>query len=151
MSRHHFRSQPTLQRSGEGASSTIVAVAALAVIAAGLGAWLGERVRAPAPAPAEPYAAPLTDEPAKLAGTPPRPQDQITPTAPQTSVIEGNADGRPSGVLAAKVIRAAPKTAPLLASAAAAKPQDSSEQRRKAYERARAAYDAEWRLPAGGQ
>jgi hypothetical protein len=147
MSRHRFRSQPTLQRSGERGSWAMVGVIALALIGIGAGALLGELARGPAPPPAQGYSATPMDEPATVAAAPASPQVQPTPAAPQATVPDEKSGSRGASprVLAAKAtkpIRPTHRSPPQLLAAAAPIGPGSWEQQQQDYERARTAYDA---------
>jgi len=146
MSRHRFRSQPTLQRSGERGLSAIVWGAVLTLIAVGMGAWIGELGRGPAPPPAGGYSAGPVDEPMAVAAAPLAPQARPTPAAPQASVFEekSGSRGAPPQIPGAKATRSTTHRRPpqLLAAVAPIRPQEGWEQQQQDYERARTAYDA---------
>jgi hypothetical protein len=151
MSRHRFRSQPTLQRSGGQGWSAIVWGAVLALIAVGAGTWIGDFGRGPAP-PSAGYSAGPMDEPMTVAAAPPAPQVQPTSAAPQAPVLEEKSESRgaPPPVLGAKATRSIrpphKKPPQLLAAVEPIRPQESWEQQRQDYERARTAYDANERM-----
>jgi hypothetical protein len=149
MSRHRFRSQPTLQRSGGRRSTAVVGVAALALIAVGAGALIGELIRAPAPAPVASYAAGPIDTPPTVAATPPPSPVQPMPAPPQAAVLEAKlashgAASRVPGPKSAKAARPSHRAAPQILAAAAAR--ESWADQQQDYERARAAYDANERV-----
>ena len=150
MSRGRFRSQPTLQRSGgRGGASAIAGIALLALVAVGAGAFIGELARGPAPAPATSPGP--TDAPAAIVASPTPPPTPAPPratVAPPATVLEARAGSTPSpapalGVKKTRSVRPSYKARPQTFAAAepAATPQESWEQQRKDYERARAAYD----------
>ena len=143
MSRHRFRSQPTLQRSGGRWSSAVIGITLLALIAIGMGALIGELTRGADLAPAGRYPAGPIDEPATFAAAPPAPQAQPAPAAPRANVLEARSV---SGGVLTKSARQPRKSRPqTFPAAGTASPQEGWEQQRQEYERARAAYDADER------
>jgi hypothetical protein len=144
MSRHSFRSQPTLQRSGGGGPPAIVALGLLALVGVGGGVVLGKLVQGSAPALEVSYPAHPVDEPATSATSPPpTPQAQVRTGAPvmqpspeprvAPAVARIKANAPVSSLRKPKATRHADVAPP---------PEESWAQQQQDYERARAAYDA---------
>jgi hypothetical protein len=153
MSRHRFRSQPTLQRSGEQGPSAMVGVLILALIGVGAGAWLGQLGRGPAPQAGTGYPATPMDEPMTVAAASPAAQVQPTTAAPQAIVLDEKSGSRgapPPPVLGAKATKSIRPThsrpPQLLAAVTPIRSQAGWEQQQQDYERARTAYDANERV-----
>jgi hypothetical protein len=163
MSRHQFRSQPALQRSGGHGPPAIIGLGLLAAVGIVGGALIGNLARGPAPATDGTWNAGPTDQPAAVASAPPlaaapavsaASPAQIKPglakpglakpglaalaqTAPPAPLVRAHAVAspkRPRPVRAARVAAAEPAPA-----------QVSPEQQQADYRRARAAYDADER------
>ena len=120
----------------------------MALIAIGAGAFIGELARGPAPAPATSPSAGPTEQPAAIVASP-RPPQTPTPAPPRRTVFEATSDSSPApppvlGVKKTRSVHSSYQTRPPTFAAAEppANPQESWEQQRQDYERARAAYDA---------
>jgi hypothetical protein len=153
MARHRFRSQPSLQRSGAPAVPAAAALALIAVVGVGGGAFVGRMLlNLPAGAPAAETASRL--ERMATAAVAHAPPGVGAAAAPPPVVI---ADLPPPVLAAAAPARSPPRTLrkaktparPVAATHAAASPaaaqptpQQRWEQQRIDYEVARAAYDA---------
>jgi hypothetical protein len=141
MSRHRFRSQPTLARSSASATSAVIGVGLLVGIGVGAGAWLGTALKGASPDSQHIYAAGPLDRPAvvSVAAAPPP-----APPAVQHAASEAPA-ALPQVVLAKtrppmrRIARApSPVVLPVLKPLS---PQEQWERKKTDYEIARAAYD----------
>lgn len=144
MARSRFRSQPTLRRSGERASTTLLGFCLVVVTAAGAGALVSMAIRGVDDwANAPPARIERLARGAPAAPSPP--PIQAAPTAPQVAEAVGPAPEltqKPT-----KVRSGTPRTSkspqplkPLLAELGG--PQERWERQQQAYEVARVAYDA---------
>ncbi len=150
MSRHRFRSQPALQRSGGGRSWALFTLGLIAAAGIGLGAVVGAALKGVAPEPDRIRPQAPIDEPATSAAPPP--QVAQAPPAPVTvpaAAAQALASSPPSAPIAhtrtATLVRAMRKLKPKpsAASAEPARPGEAQwEEQRRDYDRARAAYDA---------
>jgi len=142
MSRHRFRSQPALQRSGDRQSFRLVGIALLAVVGIGSGLLVGRQSLERAPAVVGTYPGSSTDKPA-TAGSP-APAAPSAAASPQADLVS------PTPRAAVATVSTKPVTAPRLprkvrpqvVSAPEPSAQENWRQQQQDYERARAAYDA---------
>ena len=157
MSRHRFRSQPTLQRSG-GGSSTFLVLGLIAGLGLGLGV-LGSRVlRGPEPRPETPAWSTPIDQPATVAASeqPPTaasaPAPAPAPAAPpQTAALQAPA-ASPAAAPRAVKVKAHPQArigkavkASAVAPMKSADEQKQWAQQKADYDQAKQAYDAKER------
>lgn len=138
MSRHGFRSQPTLQRSRGMPSFSLFGLGGLAALALGFGAVVTALQERPV-RDVETYgAAALAPAPALPAPTSPAAPPSVAIPQPQPVLAMTKPLAKPPGRTHAPHAGRVPHAQPAVAPA----PQEAWEQQRQAYERAVAAYDA---------
>jgi hypothetical protein len=139
MSRHRFRSQPALQRSG-GRYPPLAGLALLAFIGVGSGAILNQLARQPVSPPVSIQHLGVLDEPAVSAAPSPSPP---TPEAAPATPVAAPASLAPvvKTTSLAPAKRSRPARHAALAQPQPQAPQQTWEQQRDDYERARATYD----------
>jgi|GEM_PF-5661653 len=139
MARSRFRSQPALQRSGGGASTTLLGVCLLLLTAAGAGALVSLGIRGLDNWANAPAAAPRVDRLAKIAPAPAEaaPAPQVVEAAAPTPQL-ASMSAKPH--LTARTPKPAKPLKPLLADFGAREPR--YERRQEEYKLAKDAYDA---------
>lgn len=151
MSRHRFRSQPALERSGGRTPPAIVGLCLVAGIALGAGALVTTLYRGFASAPDETRAAAPADEPARLDVARNAPPAEPPPVASPPATVQASL--QPQAVPAPVVRPRAPPAPHAARAARPAKPPDYAalnpltqqqqwERQRLDYEHAKDAYDA---------
>jgi hypothetical protein len=152
MSRHRFRSQPALQRSGGHGPPAIIGLGLLAAAGLAGGALIGNLVHTPGVAPDAAWGVGPTDQPAAVAAAEPKPVPAVPPAAPPAVAVAAAPapQAAPAELVRAKA--AAPARRPRLAkpvrvaTAEPAKAPADPAQQQADYARARAAYDADERM-----
>lgn len=152
MARHHYRSQPALQRSGERHHSLIAIFGLLAMVGVGAGAVVNQLSPASSPGLPTTYPGTAVDQPAGQAAGP----TDFAALAPESAapLVEAPAQMQPYAeapraaptlvkVKTVKPLRRASKTGPKpVVATEVAPPEPTWEEQHDAYVRAKAVYDA---------